>query len=85
MPMFMIIELCAQDFKAETECPCLFAYLIYNLYLAPPNLVFVVDNPSQDVTTKAKSVIVVLQDGTKLGVIHIVFEFYPKCGLARWS
>ena len=57
-PMLMIVELRTQNFKTETECPCLFVYLIYNLYLASSYLVLVVDETSQDVTTKGKAVVV---------------------------
>ena len=90
-PMFVIVELRTQNFKTETECPCLFVYLIYNLYLASSDLILVVDETSQDVTTKGETVVVVLQDGTKLSVFHIVFELYPdrivgiveECGGSR--
>ena len=90
-PMLMIVELRTQNFKTETECPCLFVYLIYNLYLASSDFILVVNKTSQDVTTKGKTVVVFLQDGTKLSVFHIVFELYPdgivgiveECGGSR--
>ena len=92
-PMFKIVELRTQNFKTETECPCFFIYLIYNLYLASSNLILVVDETSQDMAAKGEAVVVVLEDGTKLSVFHIVLELYPngivgivkECGGSRNS
>ena len=90
-PMLMIVELCTQDFKTETESPCFFVYLVYYLYLASSYLILVVDEASQDMPTEGEAVVVILQDGTKLSVFHIVLELNPywivsiveECGRSR--
>ena len=77
-PMFMIIELCTQNFKTKTESSCFFIDLIYNQYLTSTNLILVIDKTCQDMTAICKAVVVILQVGTKLSFFHIFFELYPN-------